>query len=472
MCRPLKDIVAELEPHYSKRLLFDLKERSRIIAEFDNDVAYMFSRLQKYEEDVKFVLDHNLDINIISRITLNLTLIMQQLCESVSRYDYVMEYYLMDDCYEKNRDLWSNFIDARQKMKKLFTNLHENNIFEVDTPDEVEVLQRSYYDDETYDRDEKVTETGMLQINQEEVDKMNGEELMICIDCLFQIFEDQLWELKNSAIERWIPGMKRIYHFNYLIYAKYYWPKQVDNFRSHVARQRLRGKVDIIGLEKLRQELTHDFEYNSTGGKIWRDYSEDVTQMAVHMKETFLKGKNNNEDEEQWWYFFKTVFELEEYDRWIEELRNPPESDEDKQKRERLLKTNKVFNLEPSKSKYKVDVLLLYYFIKDRFITEKMFVYEWYALYYILKRVGVIATCTIEDFEKQMNDEEWFAGVDKKCSANEINTYGFLTKRSPDNWDIKYKPQGTNKATKKAIRNIYDKYSELVDTIDEIYIKE
>ena len=98
MCRPLKDIVAELEPHYSKRLLFDLKERSRIIAEFDNDVAYMFSRLQKYEEDVKFVLDHNLDINIISRITLNLTLIMQQLCESVSRYDYVMEYYLMDDC--------------------------------------------------------------------------------------------------------------------------------------------------------------------------------------------------------------------------------------------------------------------------------------------------------------------------------------------------------------------------------------
>ena len=75
-------------------------------------------------------------------------------------------------------------------------------------------------------------------------------------------------------------------------------------------------------------------------------------------------------------------------------------------------------------------------------------------------------------FEKQMNDEEWFAGVDKKCSANEINTYGFLTKRSPDNWEIKYKPQGTNKATKKAIRNIYDKYSELVDTIDEIYIKE
>lgn len=472
MCRPLKDIIAELEPHYSEKLLYDLKERSRIIADFDNEVAYMFARFDKYEEDVKFVLDHNLDVHIISRMTLNLTLIMQQLCESVSRYDYVIEYYLMDDCYEKHRDLWSSFIDARQKMEKLFANLNENNIFEVETPDEGEVLQRFHYDDETYfDKNDKVTETGMLMLNQDEVDKMNGAELMICLQCLFQIFEDQLWELKNSAIERWIPGMKRIYDFNYLIYAKYYWPAQVDNFRSHVAKQRLRGKVDINGLEKLRQELTHDFEYNSTGGKIWRDYSEDTTQMAVQMKEKFLKEKKKNEDEEQWWFFFKTVFELEEYDRWIEELRNPPESDEDKQKRERLLRTNKVFILQPAKSKYDVDILLLYVFIRDRFITEKMFVYEWFALFYILRKVGVLTNCTTEDFVKQMNDEEWFADVEKKCSANEINTYGFLTDKSPDIWDVRYKPTG-NRASKNSVDNIYRKYSDLEDTIDEIYKKE
>ena len=131
-----------------------------------------------------------------------------------------------------------------------------------------------------------------------------------------------------------------------------------------------------------------------------------------------------------------------------------------------------MFNLEPSKSKYKVDILLLYYFIRDRFITEKMFVYEWYALYYILRKFGVLTNCTTEDFVEQMNDEEWFANVNKKCSANEINTYNtFLTERSPESWDVKCKPEG-NRASKNSIDNLIRKYSDLENTIDEIYIKE
>ncbi len=470
MCRPLKDIVAELEANYSERLIYDLKERSRIIADFDKNAAYMFSQFDKYKEDVKFVLEHNLDVKIIRRMTLNLTLIMQHILESLSRYDYVIEYYLMDDCYEKNRDLWSAFKDAHQEMKKLFDNLQENNVFGVGTPKDGDVLSRLHYDDEVYNNDEKVTETGMLQLNEDEVNKMNGAELMIGLDCLFEIFEHQLWELKNSAINRWEPGMKRIYEFNYLVYAKYYWPVQVDNFRAHVTRQRLHGEVNINELNRLKQEAIYQFEYNTTSGKIWRDYSEDVTQMAIQMKEQFKKEKKN-EDEEMWKSFFQNLFELEEYDRWIEELRNPPETEEEKEKRERLLNTNKVFNLKPSKSKYKVDILLLYLFIRDRFVSEKMFVYEWYALYYILRKVGVLTNCTTEDFMKQMNDEEWFANVDKKCSANEINTYGFLTDKSPDIWDVRYKPTG-NRASKNSIDNIYRKYSDLEDTIDEIYKKE
>lgn len=472
MCRPLKDIVAELEANYSEQLIYDLKERSRIIADFDKNVAYMFSRFEKYKEDVKFVLEHNLDVKIIKRMTLNLTLIMQHILESLSRYDYVIEYYLMDDCYDKNRDLWSTFKDARQEMKKLFDNLQENNIFGVGTPDDHDVLSRFHYDDEIYNNNEKVTETGMLQLNEEEVNKMNGAELMICLDCLFQIFEDQLWELKNSAINRWEPGMKRIYEFNYLVYAKYYWPVQVDNFRAHVAKQRLRGKVDINGLEKLRQELAHDFEYNSTGGKIWRDYSEDITQMAVHMKEKFLKEQKKNEDEEQWKFFFQNIFELEEFDRWIEELRNPPESEVHKLKRERLIKSNNVFKLQPAKSKRKVDLLLLYFFIRDRFVTEKMHVYEWFALFFLLRREDLLQTSNVEEFERQMNKKEWFGHVKKKCSANEINTYRFLLDKAPDAWNINLKPEGTNRASKYSIDNIYSKYSELEDTIDEIYAKE
>ena len=182
--------------------------------------------------------------------------------------------------------------------------------------------------------------------------------------------------------------------------------------------------------------------------------------------------KEQKLNEEQWKYFFSWVFKLDEYDRWIEELRNPPESEENKQKRERLLKTNKVFNLHPAKSKKEVDILLLYQFIESRFISDKMFIYEWYALHFFLRRNDLLLSCTIEDFEKQMNDDEWFGHVEKKCKANEINTYSFLNDKAPDVWDIRYKPEGTNKATNRAIGNLYKTYSNLEDTIDEIYAEE
>ena len=181
--------------------------------------------------------------------------------------------------------------------------------------------------------------------------------------------------------------------------------------------------------------------------------------------------KEQKLDDKQWKYFFQTIFELDEFDRWMEELRNPPESDENKQKRERLLKSNKIFCLKPAKLKKDVDILLLYQFIDTRFRAEKMFVYEWYALFYILKRIGVIITCTIEDFTKQMNDEEWFAHVEKKCKANEINNYTFLDNKSPETWSIKFSPKG-NRATKKSIDKLLSKYSELEDCIDEIFIKD
>ena len=472
MCRPLKDIVAELEAEYKEsELLYDLEDRRRIIANFDKDMDYMFVRLKQFEEDVKFVLEHKMNVNVICRITLNLTLIMQQMCKSVTDYYYAIEKYLMDERYEKNRDYWSSFKEHSQSIQKLSNSLQESNIFGVEMPDEAMTIANMYYEEGVIDYTKKISPTGTIFINEREVEKMNGAELLICIWKLMDDFGGSLGKLKNISYSRDTSSLPDIYNRNYLLYAKNYWPAHAEQFRSHIEHRRLRGHVDINGLERLRDEATHEFEYNTTSGKIWRVYSEDISQMAIQMKETFIKDKKN-EDEEMWKTFFQNVFELEEFDRWIEELRNPPESDEDKQKRERLLKTNKVFNLEPSKSKYKVDILLLYYFIKDRFITKKMFVYEWYALYYILRREGVISTCSVEEFASQMNDEEWFAGVKTKCIANEINTYNtFLKDKSPDSWNVMYKPTG-NRASKKSIDNLIRKYSNLENTIDEIYIKE
>ena len=466
MCKPLKDIIAELEEKYSdKPLLYDLEERSRVVADFYKDVIYLFERFEKYEEEVKYVLEHKLDVNIITRSTLNLTLIMHHLCESVSDYAYAIELYLMDENYDKNHDLWSAFKDARQKYVTLFESMEDNNIFETEETDGSDVLKRMFYEDEVYDKDEMLTDTGIMLLRQDEVEKMNGEELLYCIDCLSHLFEDILCEIKNTSIKWKEDSLITIYERNYLLYAKCYWPVEERNFRPHIIRQRLKGNVTIDALERLRDEAIHEFEYNTVPGRIWRDYSEDITQMAIQMKEQKL-------NEEQWKYFFSWVFKLDEYDRWIEELRNPPESEEDKQKRKRLLKTNKVFNLHPAKSKKKVDILLLYQFIDSCFISDKMFIYEWYALHYFLRRKDLLLNCTVEDFEKQMNDDEWFGHVEKKCKANEINTYSFLNDKAPDAWNIKDKPEGTNKATNKAISNIYKKYSELEDTIDEIYVEE
>ena len=470
MCRPLKDIVAELEAKYKgAQLSYDLNERRRVIAEFDRDVEYMFSRFEKYKEDVKFVLDHKLEIAIIRRSTLNLILIIQELCKLVLSYRHAIEYYLMDEYNEKNSQLYYRFFNTHNELTDYFTRLKNTIVIDEKTSNKDDVINRFRLYDEPEDTEGSYVLTN-IKINREEIEHMNAAELILCIDFQLSIFQNNLWVLHFFSLNRDKELMEMIYNLNYILYARTYWPSKCNNFRAHIVHHRLKGKLDIKRLEQLKDEAIYQFEFNTPTGKIWRDYSEDIPQMAIQMKETFIKDKNN-EDEEMWKFFFQNIFELEEYDRWIEELRNPPESDEDKQKRERLLKTNKVFNLEPSNSKHKVDILLLYYFIKDRFIAEKMYIYEWYALFYILRRVGVLTNCTTEDFVKQMNDKEWFADAEKKCSANEINTYSFLNDKSPDVWNVRFKPTG-NRASKKSIDNLIRKYSDLENTIDEIYIKE
>ena len=395
MCRPLKDIITELEAKYKGLLLSDLEERRRVIVGFDNDVDYLFRCFNIFEEHVKFVLEHKLDIEIIKRSALNLVFIMEHLCDSILIYRNYIELYLLDDRYDKNQSLHRRFAESHEKMKSLFDRLIENDVFNEGLTNRSDVINRFLINEEPDESQIAIVVT-TIKINKEETTKMNTSELLVCLDYQFVIFQTNLLILTVLLIED--------------------------------------------------------------------EDSEDFSQLAIEIKKSKL-------NEEQWKYFFQAIFELEEFDRWIEELRNPPESDEDKQKRERLLKSNKVFCLQPAKSKKNVDILLLYQFIETRFIAEKMFVYDWFALFYILKRTGVITTCTVEDFTKQMNDDEWFANAKKKCKANEINTYRFLLEKSPDVWDVKFKDLG-NRATKKSIDNLSRKYSELEDTIDEIYVKE
>lgn len=457
MCRPLKDKIAEIEAKYNGILLsYDLNERRRVIADFDRDVEYVFMRIENYKEDIKFVLDHKLELAIIRRTTLNLILIIEELCESVLLYRHAIEFYLMDEYKEKNNQLYYRFRVIHGELTDFFSRLNNMNVFGEETPND-DVLNRFRLFDEPND-DEVANVVTQIKINREEIEHMNTAELMICFNYQLFIFQNNLWTLKFTFINRDKEFMEFIYPLNYILYAKTYWPSYCENFRAHIIHQRLRGKVDINSLGRLKDEAIYQFEYNTPTGKIWRDCSENIAQMAIQMKETFIREKKN-EDEEMWKFFFQNIFELEEYDRWIEELRNPPESDEDKEKRELLLRSNSIFDMQKMQDKG-IDILRLYYFIKEYFIKDNMKAYLWYALRRFLDKLDILHDCTNVDFAEQMKKSEWFKDVPKPCSDNEMNNYNFLNGKHHALW-LSAKIPGGSRATKTGLRNIYKVYSEL-----------
>lgn len=468
MYEPLKNTIARIEASYPPEYIYSLNDRGRIIADFGRNVSLVIKQLNEYEPIVRLVTERHLDAAIVSRTNLNLTLIMQELCESAAQYFYVTAVYLMDGFYEQNLSLWTSFSEARHKMTQLFADMQASNFYGVDQPEAAEVLRRANCGSDGSDtRRPTAAATGMLRLNLDEVARMNGAELTVCMQRLFEILEYRLQQVSNGARNHRDQDMQQIYDFNLLVYYKHYWPAHIDHFRAHIANHRLGGKVDIDRLEQLKRESTSHFEHHSPSGRIWRDNAKDEAQMAMQMKDYYC-GKDG---EKQWQCYFEFIFEDAELDRWIEELSQPPEAEADAAKRERLLRSNTVFCVAAGKNGQQVDMLRLYRFIEARLVSRMQFVYEWYALYHLLLRKGILSGCTVELFVRQMNHREWFAHAAKKCSANEINTYSFLNDKSAEAWDLRYKPAGTNKASLKAIRNLYLTYSDLADAVSEIYVK-
>lgn len=438
-------------------LEFNLEGRKEFKKNHEEEMKYICSSLEHYYEDLIHAIEIDMSHSVASNLTYNMVLTLAKGLTSLTIYEYVQGAYMLDDDYNEVYDIWESIYDSNGKVIPLLTKLEEENYFEED------IELETFINDIIPPHCEKAKGTEKLLDFHRRVALKNGQSLSNSLICYLRHMEQWLSNIKIGIYKGIGEDYDRIYAANYSLYKREYWPNDGRNFRSHIERHKPRFELLTPDyLAKLLWKEQIDFEHTEAGS-LWRDYLEEK-------RELYFEAKRIKFNEEQWRYFFKQVCRFEEYENWIKELRNPPESAENKQKRERLLKTNRVFTLKPAKSKYDVDILLLYVFIRDRFITEKMFVYEWYALYYILRKVGVLTNCTTEDFVKQMNDEEWFANVDKKCSANEINTYGFLTDKSPDIWDVKFKPTG-NRASKNSIDNIYRKYSDLDDTIDEIYVK-
>ena len=129
-------------------------------------------------------------------------------------------------------------------------------------------------------------------------------------------------------------------------------------------------------------------------------------------------------------------------------------------KRKRLLESNTVFRIQTQTGRPAVDLLKLYRFINQFFVSEVSKAYEWYALRRFLEKYRLLRECNNEEFAAQMNHEEWFALAEKKCQANELNTYNYLNEVEPQLW-IKTEAPLNSRATQRSLSNIYKRFQNL-----------
>lgn len=312
MCKPLKDIVAEYEGKYQGCTLCTLEERAQYIRDYEASIEHLFKVMDSYVSEVKYTLEHKLSHSVISRITQNLIINMVHTHDVMSPYSTAMAYYLMDERYDQNHKYWEEFNDRANEIVALIEKLHNNNVFCVDNVDKDSYLQNLHVV-------AGLKRKALLQVKKENTLAIsNGAKLLECLYYVIDIMEEDLSAQKTQGLWLGDSILEEFYEINYLIYAKEYWPAVERSFRPHILKYYFKDNVDISELERLKRDQVREFENYTDTGRIWRDYSEDKIQLASKLKEQI---KSDNE----WQYFFKNIFELEEYDRWIDELRNPPE---------------------------------------------------------------------------------------------------------------------------------------------------
>ena len=308
MARPLKDIIAELEAKYEgSELKNDLMQRRLIIGSYQLHMEYLMMQMRNYEDDVKRTVEFNLSASIISRITLNLLIVMVRTYNRIPAYRDSLERYLLDEEYDENYKNWEEFEKYGKEIEKLIFKLQENNIFAIDEIDKDDALQ-NHHIIEGFNG-----QVPPLVNFEQRLAYMNGNELLSCLQYMINILRKEITDLKMIALLRDDDMMEEIYDLNYLLYAKRYWPDKVANFRSHISRQYFNNRETPDELDKLRIEHIREFEKSSCIGEIWCNYSEDKINLAIDLKR---KGLNDS----QWEEYFENVFKIEEYSRWIDEL--------------------------------------------------------------------------------------------------------------------------------------------------------
>lgn len=434
-------------------LEFDLDERRMFINDHDEEMDYICACLSHYYDDVKHAIDYGLSHSVVSHFTYNLVLVLAKGLTSLTIYEYLRGAYLLEDDFDNVYKTWKSVYDSADKILPLLVNLDKENYFEgdVEVEDFIEDILPPYCDKaKGYDK--------LLNLHRR-IALRTGRSLISTLSCYIRHMEQWLEDLKNGIYKNIEEDYDRVYLANYNLYKTKYWPIDGHDFRLNVQNDNyFSTEITPDFLAKCLWEEKRDFEHTPTG-QLRRDFINNK-------KDLYFEVKRVSMTEEQWRYFFKSICRFEEYKKWIEELKNPPESDEDKKKRRALLSSNTIFNINKMQAKG-IDILGLYRYIGKYFVSNDMKAYQWYALRRFLEKLDILDNCTNVDFKRQMNNQEWFSNAPRRCSDNEMNYYNFLNERHPSMWSTTDLPNGS-RATKTGLRNNYIVFSILELNEDEL----
>lgn len=291
-------------------LEFDLDERRSFIKDHDEEMKYICACLSHYYEDVKHAIDYGLSHSVVSHYTYNLVLVLAKGLTSLTIYEYMRGAYLLEEDFDNVYETWKSVYDSAEEILPLLVNLEKEYYFDEDIELEdfiIDILPPHCDKAKGFEK--------LLNLHRR-VALRTGGSLITTLSCYIRHMEQWLADLKNGLYKAIEEDYDRVYWANYNLYKKEYWPIDGHDFRLNVQNDNFfSNEITPDFLAKCLWEEKRDFEQTPTG-RLRRDFINNKKDLYYEVKRISLS-------EEQWRYFFKSICRFEEYQKWIEELRNP-----------------------------------------------------------------------------------------------------------------------------------------------------
>jgi hypothetical protein len=294
-------------------LRFTLEERQGIIKRFNDEMSSVIALLRNYTSELKYMVDNKLDVSAITHLTFGADSHLLNIFPLMYDYHECVVKYLLDDNYQRNHDYWNELKNLAEELIK-----HMNRVQD----------QRLYFDpyDPAYDfLEHRITKEGLSHsgfdnctidlLKEIHHSRYTGMDLMNVLYVALSHIRDLMADIKDNFNSYDNDTLSTIYDLNYKLYVSAYWPERQEGFRKHIYCQIQTGDdlEDYLYEQRRREKL--NFEGNSLG-TLWRDLEHDKSKLALELK-------NKNLSDEMWKNYFGSIKRFDEYDFWIEELKNP-----------------------------------------------------------------------------------------------------------------------------------------------------